>query len=142
MATPSEHHDLSGCFACGSDSERGLRLQFRADGEGVLAETDTDRSWVGWQGIVHGGLIATLMDEAVGWAVAAIGKTGLTARLSVRYLAPIAPFQHLIVRARVLSHDRRGARTAASVELPGGRKVATAEAMMLFVHDLPQPAQA
>ncbi len=142
MSTPSENHDLRGCFACGTDPGRGLHLTFRLDQEGVVAETDTDRSWVGWQGIIHGGLVATLMDEAVGWAVAAMGRTGLTARLSVRYLVPIAPFQHLIVRAWVKSSDRRGARTAASVELAGGRKVATAEATMIFVKELPAGAQA
>ncbi|MDA8343866.1 MAG: PaaI family thioesterase [Thermaerobacter sp.] len=142
MPTPSENHDLAGCFACGTDSSRGMHLQFRADGEGVMAETQTDSSWVGWQGLVHGGLLATLMDEAVGWAVAAIGKTGLTARLSVRYLLPVAPFQRLIVRAWVQSSDRRGARTGASIELPTGRKVATAEALMLFVKDLPRSVDA
>ena len=141
MATPSENHDMDGCFACGTQTPRGMHLRFRQDGNGVLAETRTDETWVGWQGLVHGGLLATLMDEAVGYAVAAIGRTGLTARLSVRYIVPVAPLQELVVRAWVRHSDRRGAHTAASVELPSGRKVATAEATMIFVDRLPAPSR-
>ena len=143
MPTPSENHDMTGCFVCGSDNPDGMHLHFELVGPGeVEAQARLADSWTGWRGLVHGGLVATMMDEALGWAVAALGHTALTARLELRYLVPVQAGAQLWVRAKVLRQDRRIAEAEAAVGLPGGRKVATAHATMVFADVLPAPAQA
>ncbi|HXX38556.1 MAG TPA: PaaI family thioesterase [bacterium] len=85
-------------------------------------------SWVSWHGIVHGGILAAMMDEAMGWAVAQNGWTGLTARLTVDLYLPVTPGQRLITR------------TAADLRTPDGTLVARARAHVLLTRDLPHVA--
>ncbi len=142
MPTPAENHDLMGCFACGSDNPAGMHLSFDmlAPGE-VEARCRLDAAWTGWRGLAHGGLLAIMMDEALGWAVATIGRTALTARIEVRYLVPVRPGADLVVAAKVLRRDRRIADVQAEVRLPGGRMVASSRATMVYADDLPLPSE-
>ncbi len=143
MPTPAENHDLEGCFACGRDNPAGMHLDFQVIGPGkVESPCRLDPAWTGWKGLAHGGLLATMMDEALGWAVASLGRTALTARLEVRYIVPVRPGADLVVTAHVLRYDRRLAEVAAAVRLPGGPDVATAHATMIYADNLPSPVPA
>lgn len=137
MPSPAENHDLSGCFACGHRNPSGLALRFRWENGTAVAETLSRPSWVGWRGMVHGGILATILDEAMGWAVAERGWTGLTARITVHLRLPVAPGQQLTVRGWVERWRRRIARTAADLRTPEGTLVASAEALMLLTEELP-----
>lgn len=137
MPTPEENHELVGCFACGTGNASGLHLRFRFQEGGVVAETVRRPEWLSWRGMIHGGILAAAMDEAMGWAVAADGWTGLTGRISARLLRPVAPGQRLRVRGWVLSYRQRVARTAAEMVTPGGTRVAQAEALTMLTRDLP-----
>jgi acyl-coenzyme A thioesterase PaaI-like protein len=64
----------SSCFACGPDNSRGLRLQFEIDEDGeAIAEWIPDPDLEGFEGIVHGGIISTVLDEAMSKVVVATG---------------------------------------------------------------------
>ena len=72
-----------------------MRLVFRAgetgeSGPGVEAEVLFPAHLQGWQGTVHGGLVATVLDESVVKAAAALGITCVTAELTVKYRKPVA----------------------------------------------------
>jgi len=139
MPTPRENHDLTGCIACGSANPSGIGLRFRLDEAGrAVADTVCQAGWVSWKGIVHGGVLAMLMDEAAGWAVAGRGWTGLTARLSIRLARPVVPGQRLIVRAWVERLRKRFAQVAAELLTPGGTRVAGAQLLMFVTGDLPE----
>ncbi len=143
MPTPEENHDLEGCFACGSHNPDGMHLSFQVLEPGrVEGGCQLDPAWTGWKGLAHGGLLATMMDEALGWAVASLGRTALTARLEVRYIVPVRPGAELVVTADVRRHDRRMAEVDAAVRLPGGTAVATAHATMIYADNLPKPVPA
>lgn len=72
----------SGCFACGPDHPHGLKLRLRADGHGsVMANWIPRKEWEGYQGIIHGGVVATVLDEAMCKAVAAAAEPAFTCRL-------------------------------------------------------------
>lgn len=58
------------------------------DGEAVCEFSVSDR-YQSWEGIVHGGLVALMLDEAVGWAAWHAGRPGVTGRLEVRYRQPL-----------------------------------------------------
>ena len=93
-------------------------------------------SWVSWHGIVHGGILAAMMDEAMGWAVAQNGWTGLTVDLHLL----VTPGQRLIVRGWVERWQRLMTRTAADLRTPDGTLVARARAHVLLTRDLPHVA--
>jgi acyl-coenzyme A thioesterase PaaI-like protein len=137
MPSPAENHDLSGCFACGHRNPSGLALRFRWENGTAVAETLCRPSWVGWRGMVHGGILAAILDEAMGWAVAERGRTGLTVRITVHLRLPVVPGQQLTVRGWVERWRRRIARTAADLRTPKGTLVASAEALMLLTEELP-----
>jgi acyl-coenzyme A thioesterase PaaI-like protein len=138
MPTPAENHDLTGCFACGTANPEGIGLRFRLlEGGGVAAEVVTSPAWVSWRGLTHGGLLITMMDEAMGWAVAAGGHTGLTGRLEARLHAPVAPGTRLHVRGWVREWKKRLAYAAAEIRDDGGRLLAASEATLAIAETLP-----
>jgi uncharacterized protein (TIGR00369 family) len=137
MPSPAENHDLRGCFACGTENAEGIGLRFRAEEGAVSADTVAEPGWVSWRGIVHGGLLITMMDEAMGWAVAAGGHTGLTGRLSARLHAPVVPGTALRVRGWVKRWHRRLAYAAAEIRDAHGRLLAECEATLAISDTLP-----
>ncbi|HEU5348694.1 MAG TPA: PaaI family thioesterase, partial [Ktedonobacterales bacterium] len=61
-------NDLSpyqGCFACGLRNSQGLRLTFWAEGDEIVTEFTPDEHYQGFPGVLHGGILATLLDEAL-----------------------------------------------------------------------------
>ena len=79
----------SHCFVCGDQNDHGLKAKFYFDGEKAYAEVTADRAFEGYQGVYHGGIIATLLDEVMIKAVLAQQVIAVTVELTVRYLAPV-----------------------------------------------------
>jgi acyl-coenzyme A thioesterase PaaI-like protein len=93
------------CYACGERNERGLHMVFRREGERAVCDYTPCEYQQGYPGRMHGGLVATLLDEAMGWAVYGAQQWGATARLSVRFRQPVGLDQHLRVEAWI-THNR------------------------------------
>jgi len=70
------------------------------DGESV-AEYEVPDQYQSWSGIVHGGMVALMLDEAVGWASRHAGHPGVTGRLEVRYRQPLKLGERVRVSGRV-----------------------------------------
>jgi uncharacterized protein (TIGR00369 family) len=98
----------SRCVVCGRDNAHGLRIQFGSDTAGAAAAdwTPTAR-WEGFRGIIHGGIVATVLDEAMSKAVAAARSEALTAELRVRYRRYIATGETLHIRGWVVKRTKR-----------------------------------
>jgi acyl-coenzyme A thioesterase PaaI-like protein len=78
------------CFACGSNNGAGLRLKFDEKDDGSVGGYFTaDPRFEGYSGMVHGGIIATLLDSAMSHCLFKKGVMPLTGRLSIRYSCPI-----------------------------------------------------
>jgi len=73
------------CFVCGADNPRGLCLDIVETEDGVTTVFDPPVWTQGYQGIVHGGIIAALLDEMAVWAAHKKGCKAATAEISVRY---------------------------------------------------------
>ena len=88
------------CFVCGSDNPIGLKLKFARQGEGVRAEFTPSDLHVGYDGVVHGGIIAALIDDALAniWFVR--GQEALTAKIEVRFREEVRPGESLVIAAR------------------------------------------
>ena len=74
------------CFACGEDNPIGLKLKPVYDGEKVWAEFTAGELYQGWNNIVHGGILYTLLDEVTAYALLCHGiEFGVTAKSEVRF---------------------------------------------------------
>lgn len=89
------------CFGCGEDNEDGLRMRFTPTEEGSICEFEVPPRFQSWRGMVHGGMVALMLDEAVGWAGWHAGHPGLTGRLEVRYRRPLEIGERVRVVGRV-----------------------------------------
>ena len=87
---PLAHGTLHNCFGCGQDNETGLRLKFHVDeDQRVLCRARIPRRFQGPPGYVHGGVIATLLDEAMSKANRQFGILAMTRQMEVEYLKPV-----------------------------------------------------
>lgn len=86
MTETIEHHP--NCMACGSGNPCGLGLRARLEGDRVLGEVTIDRRHEGAPGFVHGGAIATVLDDALGSLLLVLRKPAVTAKLEVNYRRP------------------------------------------------------
>jgi uncharacterized protein (TIGR00369 family) len=85
-----EVHFDGHCFGCGQLNEEGLRLKFEPGPEGsASADYDVAERFQSWAGMAHGGIVALMLDEAVGWAAWHAGHPGVTGRLQVSYRRPM-----------------------------------------------------
>ncbi len=125
--------DYRGCYVCGVDNTAGLRLPFRKDeGGGSRAEYQAQPEHAGWPGIIHGGLLFTLMDEAVAWACTYSGSRCVTAKAEARFRAPARVGMPLVITGRVTHTTSRALRARAEIRDggDGGQLIAELDAMM------------
>jgi len=87
-----EFRDDRVCFVCGEKNAAGLKLHLKTDAErGESAvEVVFAEHFQGWAGIVHGGLLATVLDEAMIYAAGAKGFKCVTGEMTVRYIKPVS----------------------------------------------------
>lgn len=124
-----------GCYGCGRANPHGLRLQFEAVGEAVQTTFTPDESHQGYPGLLHGGILTSLLDETMGYAAAHQGAWVMTGRLDVRYLAPAPIGRAIFVTARVTRRRGRAHEIEAEARLVDGSPVARAKGLFMKVPD-------
>jgi len=121
------------CFVCGEANPAGLKLRFETDGRIVQARFVARPEHVGFKDTVHGGLIASLLDEIMVWACAVRTKRfSFCAELNVRFIHPLRPDES-VVAVGELSENRRDKLFTARAELKndGGTVLAAANGKYL-----------
>jgi acyl-coenzyme A thioesterase PaaI-like protein len=96
-----------GCLGCGPDAAHGYHLQVRREGDEVVTEHLFAVEQTGAPGIAHGGAVATVVDDVLGFLLYVVDDAAVTRRLVVEYLRPVLVGTRYAVRARV---DRRDGR--------------------------------
>jgi acyl-coenzyme A thioesterase PaaI-like protein len=123
------------CFACGQENPIGLKLHFRWNGRTAAAEFTPSELHQGWWEIVHGGIIACLIDEATSYATLFEKLTTVTAKMEVRILTPVKINQPLLVEGTVTKKNRKLANTRAKISLRDGTVVAEGTATHFVVNE-------
>ena len=94
------------CFGCSKANPHGLGLVFAEDSDGVVCRWRPDARFQSWDGILHGGITTTILDETAGWAVMRrFQRTAVTTRIEVRFLKPV-PVGDACIVARARYVDR------------------------------------
>ncbi len=116
------------CFVCGEENAVGLRGRFYVEDDLVKIRMSADDRHCGYPGVVHGGVVAALLDECMGWAAArALRLMCVTAELTVRYMKSAPPDPSLVVEAWTTRAHRRMAHCEARLAGPDGEVYARAE---------------
>ena len=121
------------CFACGQKNPIGLKLNFAWDGKVVKAEFTPNKFHQGWSGVVHGGIISCLLDEAMSYAALFAEVNSLTARMQTRFRRPVQIDETLTIAARVTKKTRKLVEAKAEIWLKDGTPVADSTATMFIL---------
>ena len=124
----------SSCFACGPDNSRGLHLHFQRNEDGEMAaEWIPESELEGFHGIVHGGIVSTVLDEAMSKAVAASGSKAVTAELHVRFRMQVPSDRKVRICGWIESQNRRMTKAEAVLTSSDGSELAHAWATFLTI---------
>ena len=128
MTEPGKLVDDGFCIACGAESEFGLHMHFTELPDGsVESRATVPPRFQGWRDVVHGGIVALLLDEAMAYAAGARRVVGVTAELKMRFRKPVPTDAPLRVRGNVLWERRGVLGIIASVSDDEGNLLASAE---------------
>ncbi len=115
------------CFACGTLNRDGLRLDLHLGTGRAWTDVVIDDRLEGWDGIAHGGILCTILDEVMAWALVERDAWGVTARMTVTFKAPVVVGTKVHGEGRLVESSRRVFRTAAALTDAAGTLLATAE---------------
>jgi acyl-coenzyme A thioesterase PaaI-like protein len=126
------------CFVCGQDNPQGLKIKVTYHPEETAATTELSlpREYQGWADVIHGGILATLLDEMMAHAVWHFAGPGLTLSMETRFHHPLKPEVPIRVRGvlTALNGSRRSAE-AEIVRLTDGKKIASAKSRFLLLEE-------
>jgi uncharacterized protein (TIGR00369 family) len=124
------------CFLCGRQNEIGLRMSWCNDYEArqVRATVTVPEHFSGYPGVVHGGIVAAVLDETAGRALLLEGDYDnlmVTLKLEVKYRQPTPTGEPLTVIGWVIRQSANRAKVAAEIRLSDGRVSAQGEAILV-----------
>jgi uncharacterized protein (TIGR00369 family) len=106
--TPMAYTAQNRCFGCGHANPAGLRLEFLlAEGGSLVSLPTVPEAFDGHPGYLHGGIIATLLDEAMSKAVRARGFTTMTRRIEIDFRLPVPSGAPIRLEGRVVRDEGR-----------------------------------
>jgi len=130
---------LSGyrCFGCGTENPKGLHMSFFRVGEQLESDIVLDEHCVGWENIAHGGIVSTILDETMGWAVIAFKRVFFVTRvMEVRYHRPTPIRVPLKAAAHIDPEPTlRGCRVRGVLYDHQGTRLASARAEMAYLSE-------
>lgn len=132
--TPLAHSAQNHCFGCGPASDVGLKLEFSMTPEKeVVCFAQISSQYEGPPGCIHGGIIATILDEAMSKANRANGKVAMTRQMQVEYLRPVPSGTPIRIEGKLTRVEGRKLATEGRILNSAGAVLATATALFLTV---------
>ena len=124
------------CFGCSTENPIGLRLKFVNEDGVTKGEFQPGKYHQGWPGMVHGGILFALLDEAGGYAVINSGLDCVTAKSEMRYVN-MAPVDEMIYIAAVITKKTpRLVETEATLSLKDGSVIARNHSLWYVVKNV------
>jgi acyl-coenzyme A thioesterase PaaI-like protein len=124
------------CFACGPLNPIGLKLQFSEENDKYITQFTPGKEHQGYDGVVHGGIVSTLLDEIMARYPYTKGLHSVTARLEVRFRQPTPVGEELTVTGWVTNKRGKMIETAGTVTLPDGTITAEGKATVMVLGEV------
>lgn len=121
------------CFVCGEKNPIGLHLTFREENETYISTFTPGPEHQSYAGMLHGGLVSTLLDEIMGGYLYSKGQKAVTAKLEVRFRAPTPIGQELTICGRIVGKKGSMYDMAGTITLADGTVTAEGKALIAVV---------
>jgi acyl-coenzyme A thioesterase PaaI-like protein len=136
--TPTIDERANHCFGCGPENPQGLHLAFTTNTDDPVHPVATthfqlDRLHEGPPGYVHGGIVATLLDEAMSKLNRPLDVLAVTRHMEVDYLKPVPLFRPLVLTSRHLRREGRKLFHQAEILSPEGIVLARGNAVFIEI---------
>ncbi len=109
----------SKCFACGKDNPIGLKLTFEYNESQAISYHTISENFQGYDGITHGGIIATLLDEAMAKIILNKGLEAVTGEISLKYRKPVPTGKEVKIIGEIIQEKSRTIKTSGIIEFDG-----------------------
>jgi len=125
--------DDRNCFVCGEENRGGLQLRFEIDKQGRKIRTEfvPTRIYQGYSGVVHGGIISTVLDEAMTKLAFSLGLDAVTGKLTVRFRNPLMVGERIVVSGELVKEGGKSIEARAEAVKDDGTVVASAEGLLI-----------
>ena len=91
------------CFGCSQKNPHGLKMRFYTDDTALYSWLSVPPHLCGWDGIAHGGVLSTILDEVMGWsAINSLRRIAMTKTMTVDFLKPVYIGDKLRAEGRVV----------------------------------------
>ena len=124
------------CFVCGPKNPIGLKLDFIFDGKTIKTEFTPQKEHQGYFNIIHGGIIATLLDEAMVKLAIAMDMPAVTAQMDLRLRKALNVGQKIIISAEIIKETRKTLKAYAKAVTSDGILAADATGKLVKVSNL------
>jgi acyl-coenzyme A thioesterase PaaI-like protein len=124
------------CFACGTLNTNGMGLVLHVEPDRSWADLVLEARFQGWDGIAHGGILCTILDEVMAWSLAGTDDWGVTARMSVDFRRPVPLETSLRAEGWIEDRRRRIIHTSGRiVDAVSGAEFATATGVYMTANE-------
>jgi uncharacterized protein (TIGR00369 family) len=124
------------CFVCGLESPVGLQMRFEDNGvDEVRAKYTVGDKYQGYPGVVHGGVVAAMLDEVAGRTVMITDpdRFMMTAKMEIRYRKPVPTETELTMVGHLIKDRGRLAQAHGEIQLPDGSVAAEAVLTLIAI---------
>ena len=130
-----EPNPANKCFGCGGDNAGGMKLTFEQDNVGhkIVGRFVLGERYQGGAGFAHGGIIAVLLDEAMGKVCRFRDVRAVTAELTVEYLKPVNVEREILVEGREVEQNGRNLFMAGEIRNENGDVLARGKGRFVVI---------
>ncbi|TYB31718.1 MAG: PaaI family thioesterase [Candidatus Mcinerneyibacterium aminivorans] len=105
------------CFVCGKNNSDGMKVEFVLEDKKAYSELILDRRFEGWKGIVHGGILATLLDEVMAKACIAAGYEAVTTNIETKFKKQVEVNEQIYLEGKVVKKRKKLLYTEATIKI-------------------------
>lgn len=107
------------CFACGQNNPIGLKLTFEYTENQAISYYTVSTNFQGYVGITHGGIIATLLDEAMAKVILHQGMEAVTGEITIKYRQAVPTGKEIKLIGEIIQEKSRTVKTQGRIEFDG-----------------------
>ena len=120
-----EFRDYPNCFICGKDNPIGLKIEFEMKDGKATAEYTPIRHFEGYKDVLHGGIISSLLDEVMAYAVFSQGFVAVTTHMEVKFRKAAKIGEKLLLEGNIVGNRGKLIRVEGKILNQEGQIIAT-----------------